>query len=341
MDVSGFLNLIKPCGPTSHDVVAQVRRLLPGVKVGHLGTLDPLAAGVLPLALGHATRLADYAHYHRKTYRAELLLGIETTSGDLDGGVLATAVATSSVSAAEVWQLLEQFTGEIKQRPPASSAIRIDGKHSYEWERAGMAVEPPARLVTVYRWEWLAIHRRDGSIHDGPFMDEASLAPLPRLMPGDRLICEIECSAGTYIRALARDVGRALGLRATLSYLLRTHVGPFAITEAVSPVELASRLAQTVSQAEGEATLTEAGLIKPLGFIWPADLLRLVVPEEVVPRLRNGQTIGKEVVLSVVGRAGGESTEFAEVLIETRAGQAVAIGIGCGPGCWRARRMLV
>ncbi|MBE3577431.1 MAG: tRNA pseudouridine(55) synthase TruB [Limnochordales bacterium] len=341
MDLSGFLNVIKPAGPTSHDLVVEVRRLLPGIKVGHLGTLDPLAAGVLPLALGSATRLADYAHHHRKTYRAEFLLGVETESGDLDGEVVATAPEGLVVPVAEVWSSLRQFTGEILQRPPVSSAIRIAGRRSYERARAGEAVEPPARKVAVYRWQWLATWRRDGTLQDGPLADESTCSSTAPLAAGDRLLFEIECSAGTYVRALARDLGRALGLRATLSYLLRTRVGPFSIADAVSPAELASLLKRGEGLKERAAVLAEAGLIKPARFIWPAQLPRLVIPETLLPRLRNGQTILQEAAVDAVRSAGSQAGEATEVLIETEAGQAVAIGIFCGPGRFRARRMLV
>lgn len=327
--ISGFLNLIKPSGPTSHDLVVRLRRLLPGLRLGHLGTLDPAAGGVLPMALGSATRLSAYAGWHPKTYRVELLLGLETTSGDLQGSMVSAALPGRVVNGNDIREVLRQFTGTIRQRPPRSSAVHVAGRRSYEWERAGFPVEPPERRVTVYEWRWLAVFPAGGGLLD-PAKESAI-----RLAPGDRLLFEVLCSAGTYVRALARDIGRVLGIGATVSYLLRTAVGPFTLTNAI-PV---GRLGSDPSVAE---SVVLAGLLPP-ATIWPPDRPRLRLAPDLVKRLRQGQAVRYEEsrLAAAPARAGHEPAGSGqEVLIEDGTGEAVAIGLALPGGFLRAKRIL-
>ncbi len=213
----GFLNLLKPPGMSSHDVVGCARRVLGMKKVGHAGTLDPGAAGVLPVAAGAATRLIEYLEHAEKSYRAEMLLGVATDSGDLGGEVVARQ-AVSMPAASEVEQALAAFRGEISQVPPAHSAIKIGGRRAYERLRAGETVELPARRVTIHRLELLAL---DAARHT--------------------LLLDVDCSRGTYIRSLCRDIGKRLGMPAVMSFLVRTRVGDFSLTEALTLEEFAAR----------------------------------------------------------------------------------------------------
>lgn len=194
----GFLNLNKPAGWTSHDCVAKVRRLLKIKKVGHGGTLDPLAMGVLPIAVGRATRLLQFLP-EEKVYRARIRFGVQTTTDDLEGEIIETQ-STDGLTLDRVQSPLAQFVGKIEQIPPAYSAIQQDGKRLYKLARAGKTVEVPPRCVEVYGIEVLAWH------------------------PGEfpELEIAIACGSGTYIRAIARDWGTALNVGGTLASLTRT-----------------------------------------------------------------------------------------------------------------------
>ncbi|MBN1965815.1 MAG: tRNA pseudouridine(55) synthase TruB [Anaerolineae bacterium] len=203
----GLLNINKPSGPTSHDVVARVRRSTRVRKIGHAGTLDPLASGVLVLCLGQATRLSEYVMRSRKTYRALVRFGVTTDTYDADGEVLAERSA-DDLTPARVEAALAPFRGEIAQVPPPYSAIKRDGKKLYELARAGEVVQAEPRPVTIYR-----------------------LAVTGMALPDVTL--EVECSPGTYIRSLAHDLGQALGVGAYLAGLVRAASGLFRIEEAV------------------------------------------------------------------------------------------------------------
>lgn len=210
---NGFLILDKPRGLTSHDVVSRVRRLTGERRVGHAGTLDPLATGVLVVCLGKATRLAEYVSEGDKIYRAEVRLGVETDTWDADGAVLSEA-DPASVTRQAVEEALGHFIGEIWQVPPAFSALKHRGQPLYRLARKGIAVEAPPRRVTIYR---LAL-----DIWAPPTM-----------------ILTIHCSKGAYIRSLAHNLGQALGVGAHLAGLVRLAVGPFHLEEALSLEALA------------------------------------------------------------------------------------------------------
>lgn len=205
--VSGFLNVDKPVGMTSHDVVAAVRRGLQIRKAGHAGTLDPLAGGVLVVCVGAATRLSEYVMASTKRYRAQVRLGVETDTYDAEGVVIAACDA-GHITQAQVERALEPLRGEIAQMPPMHSAIKQGGRKLYELARAGQIVERAARPVRIERLE-----------------ATAWALPLVTL--------DITCSAGTYIRSLAHDLGAALGVGAHLTGLTRLASGSFTLDDAV------------------------------------------------------------------------------------------------------------
>lgn len=221
---TGLLLVDKPQGLTSHDVVARARRALGTRKVGHAGTLDPMATGLLTLGAGPATRLLTYLVGLDKTYETTIRLGAATTTDDAEGEVVSTAdpAAVAAVTDAQLAEGIRALTGEIDQRPSAVSAIKVDGKRAYDRVRAGEQVELAARRVTISAFDVLAVRRLDTA--DGAAIE---------------VDARIDCSSGTYIRALARDLGAALGIGGHLTALRRTRVGPFAVADAVSLEALA------------------------------------------------------------------------------------------------------
>ena len=218
--LDGILILAKPPGPTSHDMVGLVRRLSGVRRVGHGGTLDPFASGVLPLFLGRATRVVEYHLGDRKAYRATVCFGATSTTDDLEGELSPAGIAPDR---AAVEAALDGFRGAIEQRPPAYSAIKVAGRRSYALARAGIAPVLKMRTVTIHR---LDLVEWDGADPDRPIA-----------------IVEVDCSAGTYIRALARDLGEAVGSAAYLGALARTASGPFRIDEAIGVEEVRTAVA--------------------------------------------------------------------------------------------------
>ena len=217
MTTSGIVVVDKPGGLTSHDVVGRMRRIARTRKVGHAGTLDPMATGVLVIGVEKATRLLHHLVLADKAYTATIRLGQATSTddaeGELVGGASAAGLDEDTVRAAMV-----PLTGDIEQVPSAVSAIKVDGRRAYERVRSGESVELAARPVTVSRFEALAF-RTDGERLD--------------------LDVVVECSSGTYVRALARDLGAALGVGGHLTVLRRTRVGPFTLDHAHTLAELA------------------------------------------------------------------------------------------------------
>ncbi|MDZ8054001.1 MAG: tRNA pseudouridine(55) synthase TruB [Aulosira sp. ZfuVER01] len=216
--MQGFLNLNKPFGWTSHDCVARVRKLLHLKRVGHAGTLDPAATGVLPIAFGKATRLLQYLPSN-KAYKATIRLGVRTTTDDLQGEII-TSAPCPGLSLAEVKTLLPQFEGKIEQIPPSYSAIQVDGKRLYDLARRGEKVEVPVRTVEVFQIEIL--DWREGEY---PELDIA-----------------IACGAGTYIRAIARDLGAILETGGTLAALIRTESSGFHLADSLTLGDLEAQL---------------------------------------------------------------------------------------------------
>ncbi|MFE3174824.1 tRNA pseudouridine(55) synthase TruB [Amycolatopsis sp. NPDC059090] len=210
----GLLIVDKPAGMTSHDVVARARRIMGTRKVGHAGTLDPMATGVLVLGIERATKLLGHLALDRKTYLATLSLGRSTTTDDAEGEPLDTDAAPETLAAVTDEQIADgiaKLTGDIQQVPSAVSAVKIDGKRAYARVRAGEDVVLPPRPVTVHRFDVLGLRREDDRIE---------------------LDAIVECSSGTYVRALARDLGAGLGVGGHLKALRRTTVGPFTLARA-------------------------------------------------------------------------------------------------------------
>ena len=206
----GVLVVAKPAGPTSHDVVALVRRLAGTRRIGHGGTLDPFASGVLPLFLGAATRVVEYHLGDDKTYRATVCFGAGSTTDDLDGDL--TPVEASAPDRAAVDEAMAEMIGLQLQRPPAFSAIQVGGRRAYALARAGETVDLPPRQVTIHA---LDLVEWDGADPARPIA-----------------IVDVRCSAGTYVRAIARDVGERVGSGAYLGALTRTASGPFRLEHA-------------------------------------------------------------------------------------------------------------
>jgi tRNA pseudouridine55 synthase len=235
--VDGILNIDKPAGITSFGVVALVRRLCKQKQVGHAGTLDPFATGVLPVCLGQSTRITEYLQRLHKTYLAVIRLGVVTDTYDASGRILRQCDA-SSVSREGLSAVLGRFTGTIAQTPPMFSALKQQGKPLYLAARQGLEFDRPTRPVTIYRLElkeW-----------------QPSLATV-----------EVECSKGTYIRSLAYDIGQILGYGAHLASLVRLSYGPFKIADAINP----PRLEEAVKQGKWEE------LVSPMDIVlqdWPA-----------------------------------------------------------------------
>lgn len=232
--MDGVLNVLKPVGMTSHDVVDVLRRLTGQRRVGHTGTLDPGATGVLVLVVGRATRIAEFLTESDKGYRAELTFGVSTASGDAFGEILETADA-SHVGEEAVRDLLPQFVGAILQVPPMTSAVKVGGIRLYERARRGEHITVPPRQITIHR---LTLLRFTPGVHP-------------------RVILDVECSKGTYIRTLAHDLGRDLGVGAHASFMLRLRVGRFTL-EASRTLEELSGLREEGRLPEALLTMDEA-----------------------------------------------------------------------------------
>lgn len=232
--MDGILNLLKPPGMTAHDVVNFVRRVTGVRKVGHTGTLDPGVAGVLPICVGRATRLAEYIAGEDKAYRAEITFGITTSTQDSFGEVTGQQDA-SHLTRGDVAYVLTRFHGEIEQVPPMVSAVKVGGKRLYQLAREGLEVERPARTVKIHRLQLLDFR--------------------PGLQPV--AFVDVVCSKGTYIRTLAADIGAALKVGAHMSYLVRTRSGPFTLEEASTLEELAAGKAPLLSPARALGSMPQ------------------------------------------------------------------------------------
>lgn len=220
--MNGVVNVLKPPGMSSHQVVSFMRRQLQLKKIGHGGTLDPGASGVLPIMVGSATRLSSYLMNHDKTYVAELTLGISTTSQDVSG---ATCDITTdfSLSPRELADALASLQGSIMQTPPMASAVRVGGKRLYELDRQGISVPRKARRVEIHSINIMAI-----------WSEEEDTIGF-----GTRVLLRISCSKGTYVRTLCHDLGEKLGVGAHMSFLTRVASGPFGSSEAFTLEEIA------------------------------------------------------------------------------------------------------
>ena len=248
----GLVVVDKPAGMTSHDVVARIRRVAGTRRVGHAGTLDPMATGVLVLGIERATRLLGHLALHEKSYAATIRLGVSTVSDDAEGEVVAT-VDASGVTNEAIAAGVTALTGEIQQVPSSVSAIKVDGVRSYARVRGGEDVDLPARPVTVSRFDVKAVSRATGVVD---------------------VEVEVTCSAGTYVRALARDLGAALGVGGHLTVLRRTRVGVFGLDVARSLDSLEQQL-----------------VIMPLGQAVADSFPRLDVDEDIARLVRHGGAV--------------------------------------------------
>lgn len=251
VEVDGWVVLDKPIGMTSTHAVARMKRVFNAKKAGHAGTLDPLASGILPIAFGEATKTVPFVQDGEKTYRFEVTWGTETDSDDSEGSVSCTSAVRPSTDAIEA--SLPSFVGTIMQAPPSFSAIKINGERAYDLAREGEPVDIAPRPVTIHS---LRLTEADE----------------------DSAVFEAQCGKGTYVRAIARDLGRALGCYGHVTALRRTRVGPFREADAVPLQELvdAPEMAVTVLRS------IEAGL---------HEIAAVVVDRDGAARLRRGQSL--------------------------------------------------
>jgi tRNA pseudouridine55 synthase len=286
-DVHGWIVLDKPIGMTSTYAVAVIKRLFAAKRVGHAGTLDPLASGCLPIALGEATKTVPFVFDGRKTYRFTIRWGEERDTDDAEGRITATSAVRPD--AAAIGALLPRFIGTIEQVPPRFSAIKIAGERAYDLARDGEAVELKARNVEIYRLELL----------ETPDPDHAVLAA--------------ECGKGTYVRALARDLGRALGALGHVSALRRDRVGPFGEDTMISLEQLETLCHRA---AAGEQNL--ADVLLPIETALD-DIPALAVSPADAARLQRGQAVllrGRDAAIfsgMVAVASGGAVVAIAEV----------------------------
>jgi len=210
--INGFINVLKPPGMSSHDVVSFIRRTYKIKKVGHAGTLDPSAAGVLPIAIGKATRLIEYMTDADKSYRAELTLGYSTDSGDTTG-IIVKSGAFVAPRSNDINRVLDSFVGEIQQMPPMHSAIKINGVKLYDLARKGISIERPTRIVEIKKISLIENF-------------------------SDHFLFDVECSKGTYIRTLCFDIGVKMNIPSVMSFLIRTRVGKFDLNHAFTLEEI-------------------------------------------------------------------------------------------------------
>lgn len=275
-DVHGWIALDKEVGRTSTEAVAAIKRLFQAKKAGHAGTLDPLASGVLPVALGEATKTVPFVMDGRKTYRFTVRWGAETDTDDAEGRALHTSDKRPSADA--IRSALSAFTGTVAQVPPNYSALKIEGERAYDLAREGAEVLLAARPVEIHRL----------SLVEAPDADHAVL--------------EAECGKGTYVRAIARDLGRVLGCLGHVASLRRTRVGPFGESKAVTLAEL-SRLAQsgeTELFAALESVATGLQALPGLN-VSRADAQRLVLGQSVLLRGRDATLTQGIVSVSTAG----------------------------------------
>ena len=255
--ISGWINLDKPYDMTSTHAVSRVRRLFDAQKAGHAGTLDPLATGILPIALGEATKTVPFLVDADKSYRFTIAWGRTTATYDREGETLATSDVRPSPEA--VAAVLPRFIGEIDQIPPAYSAIKVDGERAYDLARAGEIVELASRKVNVF---------------------DARVAAIQEIPDADHITLEVDCGKGTYVRALVRDIAEALGACGHVSALRRTRVGRFTEADSVA-LEMLEDLGHKARQSEALLPVETA----------LDDIPVLAVTDEDAFRLKQGRSI--------------------------------------------------
>lgn len=301
-DLIGFLNVDKPAGGTSHDVVARVRALLRAegagsLKVGHVGTLDPMATGVLPLCIGKATKVSRFLMAEEKSYRAVMKLGERTDTQDATGAVLASA-PVGSIDRERIEAVCREFVGTIRQLPPMYSAVKVGGAPLYKAARAGQVVERAPRVVVISSLRVLAV---DGAL----------------------VTIEVDCSKGTYIRTLCADIGDRLGVGAHLYRLERRRVGPFTLEQA-----------STLERVEAAIRSGRIGsLLVPVDQVL-AHLPLVLVDAAAAERVRHGVPLPVDAVTAAAPLRVGQ-----EVRVRTGEGELLAIGVVApdAPASWKIR----
>lgn len=271
--IHGVLNVYKEKGYTSHDVVAKLRGITGQKKIGHTGTLDPAATGVLPVCLGKATKLCDMLTDKDKTYEAVLLLGVSTDTQDAGGEVLGTS-DTAGLGEKEIREAIQSFVGGYDQVPPMYSALKVGGKRLYELAREGKVVERKARLVDIYQIRVLK-------------MD------LPRVW------MEVSCSKGTYIRTLCHDIGEKLGCGGCMEELFRTKVSSFLLSDSLTLADINKRMQ--------EGTLGE--VLVPVDAMF-GGYRKIVVKEPWISLARNGNSLPLKAVTGGEGIEDGEEVRL-------------------------------
>lgn len=258
--LDGILLLNKPKGLTSHDCVVKIRKLLNEKKVGHTGTLDPNASGILPICIGRATKVAEYMANYPKTYEATISLGAATTTEDCSGDIIEEKKIESPIRLELLKSVLEDMQGTITQVPPMYSAVKVDGKRLYKYALEGKTVQRPARKVKIYRIELLTNHEIDSQ--------QRSFS------------IRVACSKGTYVRTLAVDIGKKLGYPAHLAELIRTKSGPFALEHAVT--------FQEIQEAASNGKIEK--ILHPIDKA-VSHFEKKIVPDHLAAKIENGAVI--------------------------------------------------
>ena len=271
--IHGVLNVYKEKGYTSHDVVAKLRGITGQKKIGHTGTLDPDATGVLPVCLGKATKLCDMLTDKDKTYEAVLLLGVSTDTQDAGGEVLGTS-DTAGLGEEEVREAIQSFVGGYDQVPPMYSALKVGGKKLYELAREGKVVERKARPVDIYQIRVLKLE-------------------LPRVW------MEVSCSKGTYIRTLCHDIGEKLGCGGCMEELIRTKVSSFLLSDSLTLEDISKRMQ--------DGTLGE--VLVPVDAMF-GGYRKIAVKEPWISLARNGNSLPQEAVTGGEGIGDGENVRL-------------------------------
>lgn len=282
--MDGILVVDKPAGKTSHDIVAMIRRVAQTKKTGHTGTLDPMATGVLVLTLGKATRIGRFLQLEPKEYIAEAIFGISTDTQDITGEILQESDA--KITLAQLQAQLPAFTGEIAQVPPMVSAVKVGGRPLYKLARQGKEIERKARQIMIYELELLDFFERNSKIH-------ANL--------------RVMCSGGTYVRTLIHDLGRSLGVGATLSNLRRTRVGEYSLANAKGMDELKDRAGIADYLVDMAAALNH--------------LPAIIAKDSAISLILNGREIDGHHVLA------GTASESGFVRLMSATGELLAIGV--------------
>ena len=260
--MNGIINLKKEAGMTSHDAVFKLRKILGTKKIGHGGTLDPDVVGVLPIAVGKATRMVEFMQDEGKVYEGEITLGYSTTTEDASGEVVAETPVLSPLDEKLVDEAIASLTGSITQIPPMYSAVKVNGRKLYEYARAGQEVERPERQVTIYSFERIS-----------PISYDEKLA---------RFTFRVKCSKGTYIRTLSVDLGEKLGYAAHMSHLTRTSAASLQLDDAL-----------TLSEIEEKVQAGELDFLHPLE-IGTGDLVKVNLTPEQAVEVRFGRFIELE-----------------------------------------------